>query len=287
MIRSHLRRAYRIVLPLLFARRQYKLLLRATIQDIGRRQAAIASVIDAYSSYVQPIPIRAPFGASALVVAPHQDDEVIGCGGAVALQVKAGRPVHVVVLQDGADEYEAEGLTREALAAKRNAESGRAAAIIGLGEPEFFGYPCLSDAAGEATERLRHIIRARHVDAVFVPFVLDSHPDHRAAAYIVADALETIPWIVRVFGYEVWGCCVPNVLVVIDEVMGDKLQMLECFVLANQSIDYVHATEGLNMSHSRMLGAGEARYVERFCETPRAEYIELVKRIRAAEASKM
>jgi hypothetical protein len=36
------------------------------------------------------------------------------------------------------------------------------------------------------------------------------------------------------------------------------------------------------MYHSRMLGAGECRFAERFFEIPRKEYIELVERIRAA-----
>jgi LmbE family N-acetylglucosaminyl deacetylase len=46
-----------------------------------------------------------------LVVAPHQDDEVIGCGGALALQVRSGNPAAIVVLQDGADEHDDGGQT--------------------------------------------------------------------------------------------------------------------------------------------------------------------------------
>ena len=39
---------------------------------------------------------------AVLVVAPHADDEVFGCGGAIAAHVQHGTPVHVVVLTDGA-----------------------------------------------------------------------------------------------------------------------------------------------------------------------------------------
>ena len=86
------------------------------------------------------------------------------------------------------------------------------------------------------------------------------------------------------FGYEIWGLCIPNVLVIIDEVIEDKLKMLSCFTFANQAIDYVHTTKGLNMYRSRLLGAGECRYAECFFELPRTEFIELVDRIRAVEA---
>src|SRR3954462_8513172 len=41
-------------------------------------------------------------GERLLVLAPHPDDEVIGCGGLVALHLRDGRPLHVVVGTDGA-----------------------------------------------------------------------------------------------------------------------------------------------------------------------------------------
>ena len=75
-------------------------------------------------------------------------------------------------------------------------------------------------------------------------------------------------------------------LVIIDEVIEDKKKMLSCFQWANTAVDYTHSTIGLNMFHSRMLGAGQCRYAERFFEVPRKEYIELVERVRAsAEAA--
>ena len=86
-------------------------------------------------------------------------------------------------------------------------------------------------------------------------------------------------------GYEVWGMCIPNVLVVIDEVIEDKKKMLSCFRWANTAVDYTNSTIGLNMFHSRMLGAGLCRYAERFFEVPRKEYIELVDRVRTAAKS--
>ena len=39
---------------------------------------------------------------AALVLAPHPDDEVFGCGAAIASHVRAGVPVQVLVLTDGA-----------------------------------------------------------------------------------------------------------------------------------------------------------------------------------------
>jgi hypothetical protein len=282
MIRSYLRRLYRVAVPLFSGRKQFKLFLNPTLRDVDRRMLSLASVADYFTAFVRPVVVTAPFGKSMLILAPHQDDEAIGCGGALVLQVRTGNAAAIVLLQDGADGHEELGMSRQALTELRNEESRRAAAAVGVDTPVFFGHARLAESVPQASEQVRGIIRERKADAVFVPFVLDAHPDHRWANYILAEALKGIDWNVRVFGYEVWGLCIPNVLVVIDGAIEEKMRMLSCFTWANSAIDYAHSTKGLNMYHSRMLGAGECRFAERFFELPRKEYIELVERIRAA-----
>jgi LmbE family N-acetylglucosaminyl deacetylase len=282
MIRNYLRRLYRFLVPLLYSRSRFKLFLAATLGDIQLRMLTLASVTDYFSGFVRPVPVKAPFGKSVVVVAPHQDDEAIGCGGALILQLRSGGDALVVLLQDGGDEHESLGISRQEMSELRNEESRKAAAAIGMQSPRFLNYASLADSSGEAAAKVKEAILERKADAVFVPFVLDAHPDHRAANYILAEALKDVPWNVRVLGYEVWGLCIPNVMVVIDDAIEDKIRMIRCFELANRAVDYVQSTKGLNMYHSRMLGAGECRYAERFFEIPRAEYIELVGRVRAA-----
>jgi len=283
MIREYLRRAWRTLLPILYARTQFRLFLKAAFGDIDLRVQQLASMTDYFSPFVRPIPIRAPFGDSMLVVAPHQDDEIIGCGGALALQVRAGRAAFVVILQDGADGHGELGMTREALSTLRNEESRRAIAQLGIEQPLFTGYADLKANIATATDALRRIIVDRKVDALFVPWMLDGHPDHRTANYIVAGAIGNLHQDIRVFGYEVWGLTVPNVIVVIDEVIEQKMAMLSSFSFANKAIDYVQSTKGLNMYRSRLLGSGMSRYAECFFEAPRTEYVELADRVRTSE----
>jgi len=283
MIRNYLRRAYRTALPFLYSRSQFKLFLKSALGDIDVRVQALASLTDYFSPFVRPIPIRPPFGNSTLVVAPHQDDEVIGCGGALALQVQSGKAARIVILQDGADGHDELGLSREALMKLRNEESRRSSAVLNLDPPVFLSHPRLGDSLSDATNELHRLLSEHKCDAVFTPFVLDGHPDHRIANYILAGALKNISWNVRVLGYEVWGMVIPNVLLIIDEVIDKKLDMLSCFTFANKAVDYVHSTKGLNMYRSRLLGSGECQYAECFFEIPRAEFVELVERIQAKE----
>lgn len=285
MIRNYLRQLYRLLLPLLYSRSRYRLFLNALVGDVNLRMLALASETDYFSHFARVIPVRPPFGKSMLVLAPHQDDETIGCGGALALQVASQHTAAVVLLHDGAGGCEDLGLTRQALMELRNEESRKAAAVIGLDPLIFLNFPDLAQCRAEASEKVRRILLDRKVDAVFVPFVLDAHPDHRITNFILARALADIPWDVRVFGYEVWGLCIPNVIVIIDDVINQKLEMLSCFQYANKALDYVHSTKGLNMFHSRMLAAGMCKYAERFFEVPRQEYIELVSRVEAAEVA--
>jgi LmbE family N-acetylglucosaminyl deacetylase len=286
MIREYLRRSYRSLLPLLYARTNFKLFLKTTFADMDVRVQQLASLTDYFSNSVRSIPIRAPFGRSMLVVAPHQDDEAIGCGGALALQVRAKGAASIVILQDGADGHEELGLKRQDMVSLRNEESRRASRVLGIEPPRFLNHPNLASVLREAAEELRNILIDKRVDAIFLPFLLDNHPDHRTANYIAAEALKSVDWDVRVFGYEVWSLCIPNVIVVIDEVIDQKISMLSCFDFANKAVDYVQSTKGLNMYHSRMLGAGICKYAERFFEVPKDEYIELIQKAQTAETGR-
>lgn len=282
-IRHYIRAVYRNMLPLLYARQNYKLFLKTTVENCEVRLLQLASLTDYFSNFVRPIPIRAPFGDSLLVVAPHQDDETIGCGGALALQVRSHKPAFIVLVQDGADGHDELGMTRQDLVALRNEESRRAAVLLGIEPPRFLGHANLTASASQAAEDLREIIIDRKVDAIFAPFLLDGHPDHRTTNYILADALRSVHRQVRVLGYEVWGLCIPNVVVAIDDVIQQKLDMLACFEFANKALDYIQSTKGLNMYRSRMLGSGLCQHAECFFEVPREEYIGLVDHVRAAE----
>src|SRR4051812_9788924 len=246
MMREYLRRGYRSLLPLLYGRTQYKLFLKESLGSINSRLGQLATVADYFSSSVRPITISAPFGQSMLVIAPHQDDEAIGCGGALTLQVRSGKAAHVVMVHDGADGCEELGMTRAEMMALRNRESQRAAAVIGLDTPTFLNHADLVVDSAKIVEELRDIIRERRIDVILTPFMLDAHPDHRKITALLAEAISKLDRNVRVLCYEVWGLCFPNVIVVIDEVIEDKLEMLRCFDFANKAVDYVGSTKGLN-----------------------------------------
>ena len=131
-----------------------------------------------------------PYGASEvrretlLVLAPHPDDEVFGCGGLSALVAAAGGRVVPVLLTDGGAGNFSGSSDAEAYVATRLAESTRAAEILGTEPPRTLGFPdrSLSARAEELVAALVALFSEVRPDAVLVPSPAETHPDHRAAA---------------------------------------------------------------------------------------------------------
>src|ERR1051326_6237189 len=120
------------------------------------------------------------WGERLLVLAPHPDDEVIGCGGVVAQHLNGGRNVRVVVATDGG---------QAGTPAAREGGGRKALALLcGVGNPAgeitFLGYPDRELAArrDELSQRLASILREYRPDLVLVVSPIEFDPAHLALA---------------------------------------------------------------------------------------------------------
>jgi len=110
--------------------------------------------------------IRKIPGNCALVFAPHPDDEVFGCGGAIMRHIEQGIPVHVIVVSDGA--YGASEETKAEYILQRQQESVAAAGILGYGTPIFWQYQDRQVCYGEKLiEEILTAIRETGADLVY------------------------------------------------------------------------------------------------------------------------
>lgn len=145
-----------------------------------------------------------------LIVAPHADDESLGCGGAIALLRKFQKEVSVLVLSDGTLSHpNSKKFPKEKLRELRENEMIEAAGILGV-EPHrvtFFRYQDRSvpDAASglfnAEVKRLRAFLDAETPATIFVPWRRDPHPDHRAAFQLIEAAKSRC---CRVIEYPIW-----------------------------------------------------------------------------------
>ncbi len=280
-IRNYVRRFYRELMPLLYGRTNYKLFMTRTFRTLDERIRSILCASNVLPSIIRPIPIKAPFGKSMLVVAPHQDDEIIGCGGAMALQIKRGKKVTVVFTQDGGDGYEAAGISREEAVSIREGEALSVARQLGAANPKFLRYANLNTKIIDVLAKdLIAEIECVKADVIFTPFFLDYNEHHQITNYALAEALSQSTMQPKIYGYEVWGLTIPNVIINIDSVMTAKRQLLSLYKSQLKGKDYLNGITGLNMYHSMVFGTGECSYAERFFEMPAVEFINVIKDIR-------
>src|SRR5262249_18651285 len=139
-----------------------------------------------------------------LVVAPHPDDESIGCGGTICLHRQRGDSVHVAFLTSG--ELGLKHLPREQAWQVRETKAENAAGVLGITALTFLrlGDWFLAEQIRLAASALRPLIQ-RHAPAwIYVPHLDDGHPDHRAAMAIVRTAVRELSSAAPVvLGYEV------------------------------------------------------------------------------------
>jgi len=126
----------------------------------------------------------------ALVVTAHPDDVDFSWAGMVARMSDAGIAVVYCIVTDGDAGGSETGIPRAEMGPRRREEQTAAAAVVGVHDLHFLGYP---DGRVEATLDLRRdisrVIRQVRPDRVImqspvrnIDFVYASHPDHLAAA---------------------------------------------------------------------------------------------------------
>jgi LmbE family N-acetylglucosaminyl deacetylase len=204
-------------------------------------------------------------GERLLVLAPHPDDEVIGCGGLVALHVREGRKVHVVVATDGA---------QAGHAAQREAESRAALALLGDATIEFLRFPDRELAnVRELDSRLAAILREWKPDLIAIPSPLEIHPDHLALSRAFCElitrdvSLFADLAVARVAFYEVSAPLRPNALVDITSVAEAKYAAIAMHVSQAAMRDYTSYARGLNAWRTMTLPP-EVKFAEAYWTTP-------------------
>jgi LmbE family N-acetylglucosaminyl deacetylase len=141
-----------------------------------------------------------------LVISPHPDDETLGCGGTLRSHVLNGEVVRVVFLTSG--EQGGHGKPPNETVEMREAEAAQAAQILGVDLIEFWRLPdgALS-ATAETVGRLCRWVVSWQPTLIYAPHELEKHADHRAAATIVREVLQTEEVkgsAIQVRLYEVW-----------------------------------------------------------------------------------
>lgn len=216
-----------------------------------------------------------------IVVAPHADDEIIGCGATIARHIKAGDEVTVVIATNasiGAPElYSADQIERtrsEAIAAHQ---------FLGVKETVFLEFPAPALNAYpefKISLEISKIFQKINPTHLYLPHPGDIHQDHKAIyrASLVAARPQGKNKILNIYCYETlseteWTpmqekAFVPNHFVDVTDVFSKKAEAMKFF--GSQIKEFPHsrsieAFEALAMYRGATIGVerAEAFVVER------------------------
>ncbi|KQT18489.1 hypothetical protein ASG31_07145 [Chryseobacterium sp. Leaf404] len=149
------------------------------------------------------------FGTT-LIMAPHADDESLGCGGVISLLRKYGQSVYIVLLSDGTLSHpNSREYPSEKLRDLREKELLDAAKVLNVDADHIIfcrfkdrSVPSSgSEEFEEAVRKISRMIALIKPQSIFVPWRRDPHPDHKAAFQLL-EASQTFN--AKIYEYPIW-----------------------------------------------------------------------------------
>lgn len=175
-----------------------------------------------------------------LVIAPHPDDEILGCGGTMARLIAEGAEVSVAIVTRGQQPQFPLEVVKQV-----SAEAKKAHALMGVARTFELDLPAAGLDRLSATElnaALAKLVNEVQPDTLFLPFIGDIHTDHQLAflAAMVAARPRHGEAPRRIYAYEtlsetnwyapgITPAFVPNVFIDISETLERKLDAFRCF----------------------------------------------------------
>lgn len=159
--------------------------------------------------------------APAVIIAPHQDDETLACGGVIARKRNEGLPVHVIFITDGSASHPGHPrLDPPAISALRREEAMNAMACLGvertavhfLNEPDGTLKTIAPERREDLVLRLAYLLRAIVPGEIFLPCNPDGSSEHDAAFGFVMDAMDRAHLQPDIWQYPVWSWWNPVLL---------------------------------------------------------------------------
>lgn len=202
-------------------------------------------------------PVELDLNGNCLCLAPHPDDETIGMGGTLAA---LGEKFEVILLTDGRKGIKDK--TAEEVIQIRQNEFTSAMALAKITKYSFLN---IEDKKLFSSFDLFKDISLENYDYIFVPNIIDQHPDHKAVSFLLRDLIDSgvkIKSNLKICMYEVWAAlALTNSFIDISDVLETKKAMINCYQSQTAQKDYQYYSLGLNQYRGMFK---DKKYVEAF-----------------------
>lgn len=209
--------------------------------------------------------------ARVLVLAPHPDDELIGCGGTLCRLLAAGAKVTILQATDGCNLESLCDLPPALRKTVRLEEAGRVASALGAGLVLWREQDGQLQCSRGTISRLAELLDELRPSHVFTPFLADRHADHRTLSCILGRALAIARVEPHVLQYEVWSLVPANLYCDVTDQATALQRLFLLYERALRAENFVHFCESRNLARALEL-TGRPAYLEAFLSTASAEY---------------
>lgn len=176
-----------------------------------------------------------------LIIAPHADDETLGCGGSILRYIQEGHQVHWLIVT-GMSEQAGFSVAQIVKRAQEIKDVALSYGFSGVHELNFPPAQLEILPKGTIIEPISAVMNRVKPDEVFCVYRNDAHSDHEIVFDSVMSATKSFryPFIKRVLSYETIsetdfgmkpedGGFRPNVFIDVSEYIEKKLNILEIF----------------------------------------------------------
>ena len=217
-----------------------------------------------------------------LVIAPHPDDEIIGCGGLLIGMKKKGAKLGIIYLTDGRSTSGWKNAPPEILNTPRYHEARNVCNSIKVDMASY-----LDGVSGQLKtnrvleESVSDFIVQFNPEVILIPFINDPHQDHIESNKILARALK-ISGItlneIMILSYEVWSFVPANIYYKIDEFSIQKTDKLMKYKTAMQVVNYIRNCLDRSIYHG-INKNGVISQMEAFYGINGKTYLDLIKKL--------
>ena len=161
-------------------------------------------------SYKWPKLVSKPAGKHVVVLAPHMDDEIIGCAGSILKHIADGDEITVVYITDSSKGLPGRFPERE-MADRRRQESESVGEFIGVKNRIYLNIEDNTEEPWDAyTDLLADVLIDKEPELLYLPWYEDLHSDHQKTNKLFAKAIGgRVDF--KVCAYEVWSPLKPRI----------------------------------------------------------------------------
>ena len=200
-----------------------------------------------------------------LIIAPHPDDEILGCGGIISKHISFGKNVYALIVTNG--HKGVPKLFSEEGTKKVQSEALMSHEYLGVKKTFFLDFPVLhleSDPSYKLSIAIDKVIKENNIDTLFIPHRGDIHKDHKItfeAALVAARPLHTS--VRSIYAYETlseteWAApfgddaFIPNYFEDITDFIEEKLKAFQFFKTQQKEFPHPRSLKTIEaLSHFR------------------------------------